>query len=148
MPLNACAKDNWIGRERPHVRDASKATKMLASLGRVCMKQVRLGRRGDPAAQERALAGNTILFAQPTADVPCLELPPPTDTLLDSLTVIFTRSIHDLSKAEWALVDREVYMRIVRERKTCCPCFAAWLLHNQGLVFRPTSKMGSTCKTR
>ena len=42
MPLIACANDNWIGRERPHVRDASKATKMLASLGRVCMKQVRL----------------------------------------------------------------------------------------------------------
>ena len=42
---------------------------------------------------------------------------------MDSLTVIFTRSIHDLSKAEWALVNREEYMRIVRERKQCCPCF-------------------------
>ena len=123
MPLNACANDNWIGRERPHVRDASKATKMLASLGRVCMKQVRLGRRGDAAVQQTALAGNTILFAQPTADVPSLELPPPLDALVDSLTVIFTRSIHDLSKAEWALVNREEYMRIVRERKQCCPCF-------------------------
>ena len=117
MPLNACANDNWIGRERPHVRDASKATKMLAAVGRVCMQQLRLGRLGDPAVQETALTGNTILFAQPTADVPSLGLPPPTDTLVDPLTVISTRSIHDLSKAEWALVNHEVYMRIVRERK-------------------------------
>ena len=34
LPINACANDNWIGRERLHVREASLATKMLASLGR------------------------------------------------------------------------------------------------------------------
>jgi hypothetical protein len=54
MPLNACANDNWIGRERRHVREASQATKMLASLGRCCWKQLRLGRRGDPAAQDKS----------------------------------------------------------------------------------------------
>ncbi len=108
MPLYACANDSWVGRERPHVRDASKATKMLAGLGRVCMKQIRLGRRGDPAVQEAALTGNTILSAPPTADVPSMALPPPTDTLVDSLTVTLAHSIHDLSKADWAVVDREV----------------------------------------
>ena len=34
MPLNGLTNDNWIGREKVHVREASKATKMLASLGR------------------------------------------------------------------------------------------------------------------
>ena len=67
MPLNACINDNWIGRERIHVRDASMATKMLASLGRCCWKQVRLGRRGDPAVQEKALVGNTIFSPSPRA---------------------------------------------------------------------------------
>ena len=91
MPAHACANDNWLGRERRHVREASQATKMLASLGRCCWKQVRLGRQGDPALQEKALTGNTIFFAQPTADVPSLELPPPPDALVDSLNIIFTR---------------------------------------------------------
>ena len=31
MPVNACANDNWIGRERVHVREASTATKGLAA---------------------------------------------------------------------------------------------------------------------
>jgi hypothetical protein len=88
------------------------------------MKQVRLGRRSDPAVQEKALTGNTIFFAQPTADVPSLELPPPINALVESLNVIFTRSLHDLSKAEWANVDREQYMRIVTERKLQCPAFS------------------------
>jgi hypothetical protein len=74
--------------------------------------------------QEKALVGNTIFFAQPTADVPSMQLPPPPDALVDSLNVIFTRSLHDLSKAEWAIVNRDEYMRIVRERKAQCPVFA------------------------
>ena len=115
MPIYACANDNWIGREHPHVRAASRGTKMLAALGRCCHKQYRLGRSSDPATQERALTGNTIFFAQPTADVPSLQLPQPSDALLDSFNVVYTRSIEDLSKAEWAVVDRAEYMRIVRE---------------------------------
>jgi hypothetical protein len=128
LPANACVNDNWVGRERLHVRLASKATKMLASLGRCCWKQVRLGRVGGAAVQEKALVGNTIFFAQPTADVPSMELPPPLDALVDSLNVIFTRSLHDLSKAEWAIVKREEYMRIVRERKAQCPVFSEVIL--------------------
>ena len=89
MPIYACVNDNWGGRERAHVRNASWATKMLSSVGRCCWKQVRLGRRGDEAVQEQALQGNTIFFAQPTADLPSMELPPPPDALVDSLTVIF-----------------------------------------------------------
>ena len=36
MPVNACANDNWLGRERVNVRNASTATKALAALGRCC----------------------------------------------------------------------------------------------------------------
>eukprot|EP00812_Abedinium_dasypus_P007843 NODE_1_length_8589_cov_4.556480.p1 GENE.NODE_1_length_8589_cov_4.556480~~NODE_1_length_8589_cov_4.556480.p1 ORF type:complete len:2586 (+),score=446.46 NODE_1_length_8589_cov_4.556480:571-8328(+) len=140
LPVNSCANDNWIGRERKHVREASAATKMLASLGRCCMKQVRLGKHGDPALQERALTGNTIFFAQPAADVPSLELPPPCDALVDSLNVIFTRSVHDLSKAEWAIVERQQYMRIVRERKLCCPTFSPVLIREEEAATRLPEK--------
>ncbi len=38
-----------------------------------------------------------------------------------TLNVIYTRSMHDLSKAEWAIANREDYMRIVRERTQHCP---------------------------
>ena len=96
---------------------------MMASLGRFCWKQVRLGRHCDPAVQEKALTGNTIYFAQPTADLPSMELPPPRDALVDSLNIIFTRSLHDLSKAEWATVNREEYMRSVKERQQQCSAF-------------------------
>ena len=57
--------------------------------------------------QEKAFAGNTIFFAQPTADVPSMELPPPPDALVGSLNVIFARNLNDLSKAEWAIVNRD-----------------------------------------
>jgi len=123
MPLNALANDNWIGREREHVRSASKGTKMLSSLARCCWKQVRLG-KGSPEVQQKAINGNTIFFAQPTADIPSMELPPPSDALADSFNVVFTRSVSDLSKAEWAVVDREAYLRIVQERKEQCATYA------------------------
>ena len=121
MPVYAGANDNWIGRERTCARTASRATKMLASLGRCCWQQVRLGKHSDPAVQETALTGNTIFFAQPTADVPTMELPPPPDVLVDTLNAVLTRSTSDLSKAEWAVVDRAVYMDFVRQRAWECP---------------------------
>ena len=36
MPLYALANDNWIGRERIEVREASEATRWFSCLGRVC----------------------------------------------------------------------------------------------------------------
>ena len=109
MPVYACVNDNWIGRERVHVRNASTATKALASLGRCCWKQVRLGRHADPAVQETGLTANSIFLAQPTADVPTMELPPPADALVDSFNVVFTRNLDDLSKAECTSEQRGVH---------------------------------------
>ena len=76
MPFDACVNDNLVGHERRHARESFQATKMLSSLMKCCWKPVRFGHRGDPATQEKALIGNVIFFAQPTANVPSLELPP------------------------------------------------------------------------
>ena len=74
--------------------------------------------------QERALVGNAVLFAEPAGGVPSMQLPPPQAALANSLNAIFTRSLGELSKAEWSLVNRHEYMRIVRERKAQCPVFS------------------------
>jgi hypothetical protein len=124
MPLNGLPNDNWIGREKKHVRDASVATKMLSSVARCCFKQVRLG-KGAPDTQQKGISGNTIFFAQPTAEIPSMMLPPPDDALVDScFNAVFTRDVQDLSRAHWATVRREEYLRIVRERKRECATFA------------------------
>ena len=108
LPLNVVADDNWIGREKLLVRNASRATHWLSSLGRFCWKQVRLGRGGtaQPAEDVRqtGVNGNTIFFAQPSKDPSTMELPPPPDALVDTLNVVVSRSTDDLSKAEWAAV--------------------------------------------
>ena len=52
-----------------------------------------------------------------------MELPPPTDVLLDSFSIILTRSIDDLRYAQWAIVKREEYMTIARQRKNECATF-------------------------
>jgi hypothetical protein len=122
IPVNALVNDNWVGREKPNVRKATVATKTLLSHGRLCMKQVRLG-RGCPSTQQKGVSGNTIFFAQPTADVPSMELPPPTDALQGSFNIILTRKLDDLRYAQWATVEREPYMELARQRKAECPSF-------------------------
>ena len=96
---------------------------MLASIGRCYWKQVRLG-KGAPDAQQKGINGNTILFAQPTANISFMELPPPPDALVDTMNIAFARSTQDLSQAYWATVKRSEYMRIVRERRQQCATFA------------------------
>ena len=114
IPLCGLTNDNWIGREKKHVRVATAATKMLASLARCCYKQVRLG-KGSPDVQQKGTCGNTIFFAQPAAKVPSLVLPPEDGALADTHSnAIFMRSVEDLSKAHWATVNRDNYLRIVK----------------------------------
>ena len=79
-------------------------------------------RRANSAAE--GVTGNTTFFAQPTADIPSMELPPPVNSLADSFSIIFTRSLQCLRNAWWATVKRAEYMRIVRERKAECATFA------------------------
>ena len=83
---------------------------MLAPLGRCCWKQARLG-KGALDVQQKGIAGNTILFAEPTAEIPSMELSPAHDALVESLNVGFSGKAHDLSKAHWAAVKRAEYMQ-------------------------------------
>ena len=123
MPLNALANDNWIGRENPAIREASEATRWLSCLGRCCWKQVRLG-HGSPDLQQKGITGNTIFFAQPTASIPSMELPPPEDALIESVNIVFTHSTNDLRNAQWTHVKRDEYMKIVRLRRRHCAAYA------------------------
>ena len=116
LPLNGLTNDNWIGREKPYVRAASRALKMLASIGRCCWKQIRLG-KGAPDVQQKGIVGNTIFFAQPTADIPSMDLPPPVNALVDSISIIFTRSLQCLKNAWWATVNRAEYWLGIRKKK-------------------------------
>merc|ERR1712032_1030096 len=114
MPLCALANDNWIGRERLEVREASEATRWLSSFGRVCWKQLRLG-RGAPDLQQKGITGNTIFLAQPsvTLNSETLDLPPDRDALVDCVNIAFAGSAGNLAKARWARVTRAEYMRLV-----------------------------------
>ena len=131
LPLNAVANDNWIGREKLLVRNASRATHWLSSLGRFCWKQVRLGRgpsssgAAQPAGDVRqtGVNGNTIFFAQPTAEVPRMTMPPDEGDFLNSLNVLFTKNTQSLDDAEWAQVNRAEYLQIAKLRKQECASF-------------------------
>ena len=78
----------------------------------------------------------TPLFAQPTADIPLMEQPPPVSALVDYMSIIFTRSLQTLQNAWWATVKRAEYMRIVRERKAECPTFANVVLREDEAATR------------
>ena len=125
LPLYSLANDNWIGRERVEVREASEATRWLSCLGRVCWKQLRLG-RGAPDVQQRGIAGNTIFLAQPavTLNSETLDLPPDRDALVDCVNIAFTGSTGSLAKARWAQVKRAEYMRLVSRRRRECAAYA------------------------
>ena len=131
LPLNAVANGNWIVRGKLLVRNASRATHWLSSLGRFCWKQVRLGRglsssgAAQPAEDVRqtGVNGNTIFFAQPTAEVPRLTMPPDEGDFLNSLNVLFTKNTQRLEDAEWAQLNRAEYLQIVKRRKQECASF-------------------------
>ena len=70
QPLNGLTNDNWIGREKEYVREASKATHMLSSLARCCHRQIRLG-KGSPDVQQKGISGNTIFLpSRPQTSLP------------------------------------------------------------------------------
>ena len=53
-----------------------------------------------------------------------MELPPATDSLIDSFNIILTRKTDDLRYATWATVNREEYLTIAPQRTKECPVFA------------------------
>ena len=55
---------------------------------------------GDPTDKEAALVGNSILLAQPTTGEIQATLPPPVESFVDRMVVIFTTSRGDVRKAK------------------------------------------------
>ena len=64
MPPLALSNDLWLGRHHPLFREATLATRMLASSARLLMRQLFLG-RGAPEDVHKGMTGNTVLIAQP-----------------------------------------------------------------------------------
>ena len=44
-----------------------------------------------PDVQQKGVTGNTVLFAQPTAEIPSMVLPPNRDGLAESLNVLYVQ---------------------------------------------------------
>ncbi len=66
-----------------------------------------------------------------------MTLPPADGALSEShFNAIFARSVQDLSKAHWATVKREEYLRIVRERKKECATFAEVIIDEEAAQAR------------
>ena len=125
MPPRALCNDMWIGRLPVIFSDLTQSEKWLMSLGRACWRKVLLGQKGV-AEDERqiGLIGNSVLLAQPTGGLPCMELPPDPLNLVDTLVIAFTGSNTDnLEFAKWATVCRSRYLKAVSFRKQVCPAF-------------------------
>ena len=125
MPPRALCNDMWIGRLPVIFSDLTQSEKWLMSLGRACWRKVLLGQKGV-AEDERqiGLIGNSVLLAQPTGGLPCMELPPDPLNLVDTLVIAFTGSNTDnLEFAKWATVCRSRYLKAVSFRKQVRPAF-------------------------
>jgi len=138
--------DNWIGREPPVCQGLSQGEKWLASLARPVWKQIRLG-RGPPDLLQKGYTGNTIFLSQPTAEIPTMSLPPGPDGLVDSLTVAFTGSVHNIDSASWARVRKSEYLALVRRRKAECPVFAKVVIDEAEAALLPADGVPEAIST-
>ena len=65
MPPLALANGFFGGRQHPLFRDATLATRVLASSARLLMRQLVLG-KGAGDEVHKGMTGNTMLIAQPS----------------------------------------------------------------------------------
>ena len=121
MPPLALANAFFGGRHHPLFREASLATRILASSARLIMRQLFLGRGPDDEVH-KGMSGNPMLIAQPSPTYD--QVLPNLSALNDRMVVIFCRSLDDVSKAPMLFVNREQYREMVRHRQKVCPTFA------------------------
>ena len=93
MPPLALANDFFLGRHHPVFREATLATRMLASSARLLMRQLFLGRGASDEAH-KGMTGNTMLIAQPTPSYD--QVLPNMNTLTDGMVVLFCKSSDDV----------------------------------------------------
>ena len=79
-------------------QNLTDAMKMFLSRGRPFLRKMVLG-KGNPSERSEALAGNSILLAQPTPGEIAAVLPPPEEQMSDNLCVIFTTERSDVRRA-------------------------------------------------
>ena len=121
MPPLALANANFGGRHHPLFREATLATRMLASSARLIARQLFLG-RGPADELHKGTTGNHMIISQPS---PGYEAQlPNVANVTEGLVVLFCKTIDDVSKAEMLVVNRERYRAMVQHRRKVCPTFA------------------------
>ena len=122
MPPTALSNLLWLGREHPRIQDASLGTKLLLGLGRPCFRKLFLG-KGQRENLQQGLTGNSVLVAQPRADLASL-LPPTSGNLLNHFVVIYGKSIEDVAKSQVLKVQRSAYEELLAVRTVTNEAFA------------------------
>ena len=77
----------------------------------------------DQIHNKRASLAIPFFFAQPSAVVASLELPPAAGDLADEINVLFTKTTNKLANAKWAQVNRREYLELVHLRKKQCASY-------------------------
>ena len=121
MPDLALANWMWLGRVHHLFRDLTLAMRLLLGLGRPMMRSLYLG-RGPRDEVHRGLQGNTMIVAQASATYK--QVVPDVNHVLNGLTVMFCKTVDDVSKATTLMVQPEQYAPAMRRRIQVCPTFA------------------------
>ena len=121
MPPLALANANFGGRHHPLFREASLASRMLASSARLITRQLFLG-KGPADEVHKGMTGNQMIISQPSPSYD--QVLPNMANVSEGLVVLFCKSVDDVSKAEMLVVNREHYREMVRHRQKVCPTFA------------------------
>ena len=111
----------WLGRVHHLFRDLTLAMRLLLGLGRPIMRSLYLG-RGPRDEVHRGRQGNTMLAAQASATYK--QVVPDVQHVLNGLTVMFCKTVDDVSNAHALTVQPERYAPAMRRRILVCPTFA------------------------
>ena len=141
MPPLALANACFGGRHHPLFREASLASRILASSARLVMRQLLLGRGPDDEVH-KGMTGNPMIITQPSDTYD--QVLPNLGALNDRLVVIFCRTIADVSKAPMLFVDREPYREMVKHRKQVCPTFADIIIDDAVINELPNNAVPET----
>ena len=111
--------------------------RLLLGLGRPMMRSLYLG-RGPRDEVHRGLQGNTMIVAQASATYK--QVVPDVNNVISGLTVIFCKTIDEVSNAHTLTVQPDQYAPAMRRRIRVCPTFADVIL-DEAAVARdlPTS---------
>ena len=115
MPEYALANLLFLGRQHPLLqKHDTLGLRMLLSLGRPCFQKLLLG-KGAKEEREAGLLGNHVLLSQPAAELDTV-LPPSGQSLSNNFVALFGKSSDEVAQCQILKVNREAYVKLVRER--------------------------------